>query len=116
MVIVFIPITLILIIIFPVIKIRWSKNYFPDRVGHLVAELEHYLYFTKKKSIFCIDLFPRDIFFNNFSHIFSVAFFNLRDRRNPFSDWIGSGMSLSSIISLKSISMLIVMAVIGTSL
>ena len=65
LVIVFIPITLILIIIFPVIKIRWSKNYFPDRVGHLVAELEHYLYFTKKKSIFCIDLFPRDIFFNN---------------------------------------------------
>ena len=65
LVILFIPIILFLKLISPLIKIRWAKNYFPDRVGHLVAELEHYLHFTKKKSIFCVDLFPRDIFFNN---------------------------------------------------
>ena len=65
LVIVFIPITLFLKIISPVIKVRWAKVYFPDRIGHLVAELEHYLHLTKKKSIFCLDLFPKDIFFNN---------------------------------------------------
>ena len=48
LVILFIPIILFLKLISPLIKIRWAKNYFPDRVGHLVAELEHYLHFTKK--------------------------------------------------------------------
>ena len=65
LVIVFIPITLFLKIISPIIKVRWSKVYFPDRIGHLVAELEHYLHLTKNKSFFCLDLFPKDIFINN---------------------------------------------------
>ena len=59
LVIVFIPITLFLKIISPIIKVRWSKVYFPDRIGHLVAELEHYLHLTKNKSFFCLDLFQK---------------------------------------------------------
>ena len=64
-IILFIPIILIIKIINPVLKIRWSTSYFPDRIGHLVAELEHYLYLTKNKSIFCIDIFPKHIFYNS---------------------------------------------------
>ncbi len=68
----FLPITFTILIIKPLIKIRWSKkDYFSDRVGHMVAEMEHYLYFNKNKSKFTIDLFPSNIFYNkNPSNVF----------------------------------------------
>ncbi len=64
-VLLFIPFTLLLKMISPIIKVRWAKEYFGDRIGHLVAEMEHYLFLTKKKSLFIIDIFPKTIFFNS---------------------------------------------------
>ncbi len=67
----FIPITILIKIISPIIRIRWCKNYFPDRIGHIVAEMEQYLYLTKDKSKFIIDVFPNKTFDNsNPSNIF----------------------------------------------
>ena len=60
-VLLFIPFTLLLKMISPIIKVRWAKEYFGDRIGHLVAEMEHYLFLTKKKSLFIIDIFPTDV-------------------------------------------------------
>ena len=49
----------------PIIKVRWAKEYFGDRIGHLVAEMEHYLFLTKNKSLFTIDIFQKQFFFNS---------------------------------------------------
>ena len=43
-VLLFIPFTLLLKMISPIIKVRWAKEYFGDRIGHLVAEMEHYFF------------------------------------------------------------------------
>ena len=48
LVILFVPIFLIIIFIRPIIHIRWCTNYFSDRIGHLVSEMEHYFLFKKK--------------------------------------------------------------------
>jgi len=61
----FIPILLLFKILSPIVRIRWAKKYFPDRIGHLVAEMEHYLCLIKKNKKFTIDLFPKNIFFNS---------------------------------------------------
>ena len=41
----FVPIFFIIIFIRPIIHIRWCTNYFSDRIGHLVSEMEHYFLF-----------------------------------------------------------------------
>lgn len=61
----FIPVTLTLKLLNPLIKIRWATRYFSDRIGHLVAEMEHYLYFANKKPLFTFDIFPSDLFYNS---------------------------------------------------
>ena len=61
-VLLFIPFTLLLKMINPIIKVRWAKEYFGDRIGHLVAEMEHYLFLTKNKSLFTIDIFQKQFF------------------------------------------------------
>ncbi len=61
----FVPILIIIWIISPIIKIRWSKkDYFSDRIGHLVSEMEHYLHLKKGSEKNIIDLFPKSIFYN----------------------------------------------------
>ena len=63
-VILFVPLLLFFWILKPILKIRWSKKYFSDRVGHMVSEMEHYFRYRelKKKSTF--DIFPKKLFKN----------------------------------------------------
>ena len=66
LVIFFVPIFFIIIFIRPIIHIRWCTNYFSDRIGHLVSEMEHYFLFKKKnKEKSTLDLFPSNLFYNN---------------------------------------------------
>ena len=61
----FVPILLFFWFLKPIIKIRWCKKYFSNRVGHLVSEMEHYFAYKKifkKKKYF--DLFPKSLFVN----------------------------------------------------
>ena len=78
-VILFVPLLLFFWILKPILKIRWSKKYFSDRVGHMVSEMEHYFRYRElKKNL------PLIFFLKNYSKtkIHQINFYKITIKKN----------------------------------